>query len=81
MKTAKRNSTQDSKSLIQRMKERNNKDKSRRMNMTFYKEDNDGLIKNPVYKLSQRNLKQLEAQQPKQNNSVMIQIGPNSVKG
>lgn len=81
MKTAKRNSTQDSKSLIQRMKERNNKDKSRRMNMTFYKEDNDGLIKNPVYKLSQRNLKQLEAQQPKQNNSVMIQIGPSSVKG
>lgn len=81
MKTAKRNSTQDSKSLIQRMKERNNKDKSKRMNMTFYKEDNDGLIKNPVYKLSQRNLKQLEAQPPKQNNSVMVQIGPNSVKG
>lgn len=48
--------------------------------MTFYKEDNDGLIKNPVYKLSQRNLRQLESQQPKQNSSVMVQIQPHSVK-
>ena len=51
------------------------------MNMTFYKDDNDGLITNPKYKLSQRNLKQLESQQSKLSNNIVIPIAPTSVKG